>query len=51
MSLGPHVGAQYLCACPPSTIKGEACDVIHKLTQTIFSSTISQAQAIHHTVE
>jgi hypothetical protein len=27
MSLGPHVGAQYLCACPPSTIKGEACDV------------------------
>jgi hypothetical protein len=27
MSLGPHVRAQYLCACPPSAIKGEACDV------------------------
>jgi hypothetical protein len=27
MSLGPHVGAQRLCACPPSAIKGEACDV------------------------
>jgi hypothetical protein len=31
MSLGPHVGAQYLCACPPLAIKGEACDVTHKL--------------------
>jgi hypothetical protein len=27
MSLGPYVGAQYHCACPPSTIKGEACDI------------------------
>jgi hypothetical protein len=27
MSLGPHVGAQYLCECSPSAIKGEACDV------------------------
>jgi hypothetical protein len=27
MSLGPHVGAQCRCACPPSAIKGEACDV------------------------
>jgi hypothetical protein len=27
ISLGPRVGAQYLCACPPSAIKGEACDV------------------------
>jgi hypothetical protein len=27
ISLGPHVGAQYLCACPPSAIKGEACSV------------------------
>jgi hypothetical protein len=27
MSLGPHVGAQSFCACPPSTIKGEARDV------------------------
>jgi hypothetical protein len=30
MSLGPHVGAQCLCACPPSAIKGEACDVTHR---------------------
>jgi hypothetical protein len=29
ISLGPHVGAKYLCACPPSAIKGEACDVTH----------------------
>jgi hypothetical protein len=29
MSLGPHVGDQYLCACPPSAIKGETCDVTH----------------------
>jgi hypothetical protein len=29
MSLGPYVGAQCLCACPPSSIKGEACDVTH----------------------
>jgi hypothetical protein len=29
MSLGPHVGARCLCACPPSAIKGEACDVTH----------------------
>jgi hypothetical protein len=27
MSLGPHVGAQSFCACPPLAIKGEACDV------------------------
>jgi hypothetical protein len=27
MFLGPHVGAQCLCACPPLAIKGEACDV------------------------
>jgi hypothetical protein len=30
-SLGPHVGAQYLCACPPSAIKGEACDVTRQI--------------------
>jgi hypothetical protein len=29
MSLGPPVGAQHLCACPPLAIKGEACDVTH----------------------
>jgi hypothetical protein len=42
MSLGPHVGAQYLCACPPSAIKGEACDVTgqiqSRLTQTLTNS-------------
>jgi hypothetical protein len=27
MSLGPPIEAQYLCTCPPSAIKGEACDV------------------------
>jgi hypothetical protein len=27
MFLGPHVGAQYSCTCPPLAIKGEACDV------------------------
>jgi hypothetical protein len=31
MSLGPHVGAQCLCACPPSAIKGEACDVTKEI--------------------
>jgi hypothetical protein len=37
MSLGPHVGAQCLCACPPSAIKGEACDVTNS-RQTLSSS-------------
>jgi hypothetical protein len=27
MLLGPHAGAQYSCTCPPSAIKGEACNV------------------------
>jgi hypothetical protein len=27
MFLGPHVGSQYPCTCPPLTIKGEACNV------------------------
>jgi hypothetical protein len=31
MSLGPHVGAQHLCACPPSAIKGEACGVTEEI--------------------
>jgi hypothetical protein len=31
MYLGPHVGAQDLCACPPSAIKGEACDVTRQI--------------------
>jgi hypothetical protein len=41
MSLGPHVGAQCLCACPPSAIKGEACDVTRlrpNSRQTLSSS-------------
>jgi hypothetical protein len=31
MPLGPHVVAQYLCACPPSAIKGEACGVTRQI--------------------
>jgi hypothetical protein len=42
MSLGPHVEAQCLCACPPSAIKGEACDVTNisklRLNHTLTSS-------------
>jgi hypothetical protein len=26
MFLGPHVGAQYSCTCPPLAIKGKACN-------------------------
>jgi hypothetical protein len=42
MSLCPHVGAQYLCACPPSAIKGEAYDVTHRrnLGLTILDSSL-----------
>jgi hypothetical protein len=29
--LGPYVGAQHLCTCPPSAIKGEACDVTRQV--------------------
>jgi hypothetical protein len=36
--LGPHVGAQSLCACPPSAIKGEACDVTHGRNLRLASS-------------
>jgi hypothetical protein len=46
MSLGPHVGAQHPCTCPPSAIKGEARNVIaqahldpaqaHKLIQAQY---------------
>jgi hypothetical protein len=31
LSLGPYVGAQYLCACPPSAIKGEAYNITRDL--------------------
>ena len=52
MSLGPHVGAQYLCACPPSAIKGEACGVTR---QTIWGRhsqvhTSSQSNTSHNGV-
>jgi hypothetical protein len=50
MFLGPHVGAQSLCAYPPSVIKGEACDVTH--THAILDSlTHTGSQAIQLTVE
>jgi hypothetical protein len=42
MSLGPHVGAQCLYACPPSAIKGEACDVTRRAKLRL---------TIHYTVE
>jgi hypothetical protein len=54
MSLGPDVGAQYLCACPPSAIKGEACDVTHThaiLGHTLDSQAHTSSQAIHLKVE
>jgi hypothetical protein len=46
LSLGPHVGAQYHCRCPPSAIKGEACDVATQVHSDSQAST-----AIHHIVE
>jgi hypothetical protein len=53
MSLGPHVGAQHLCACPPSAIKGEACDATRGgfLDHTLDSQAHTSSQAIHLTVE
>jgi hypothetical protein len=46
ISLGPHVGAQHPCTCPPSAIKGEARNVTtqthldpaqaHKFTQALY---------------
>jgi hypothetical protein len=39
MFLGPHVGAQYPCTCPPLAIKGEACNVTRQAdleTQGLF---------------
>jgi hypothetical protein len=38
MSLGPHVGVQSFCACPPSAIKGEACEVTHTRNLRLASS-------------
>jgi hypothetical protein len=42
MSLSPHVGAQYLCACPPSAIKGEACDVTRGIQSQAQTQYITQ---------
>jgi hypothetical protein len=46
LPLGPHVGAQHPCTCPPLAIKGEACNVTtqthldpaqaHKFIQTQY---------------
>jgi hypothetical protein len=41
LSLGPHVRVRSLCTCPPSAIKGEACDVTRgrpNSRQTLSSS-------------
>jgi hypothetical protein len=38
LSLGPHVGARSLCACPPSALKGEARDARPNSRQTLSSS-------------
>jgi hypothetical protein len=52
MSLGPHVGVQYLCACPPSAIKGEACGVTRQTQSYADTHKFIQApEAIHHRVE
>jgi hypothetical protein len=52
---GPYVGAQYLCACPPSVIKGEACDVTTQAQSLGLDPSDSRhnssSQAIQHTVE
>jgi hypothetical protein len=46
MSLGPHVGAQYLCACPPLAIKGEVCDVTRQIQSQAHSDTHKFIQAL-----
>jgi hypothetical protein len=38
LSLGPHVGARSLCACPPSAIKGDARAARPSARQTLSSS-------------
>jgi hypothetical protein len=51
---GPTCRGQYLCACPPSAIKGEACNVTYRLNlldPTLDSQAHTSSQAIHHTVE
>jgi hypothetical protein len=39
MFLGPHVGAQYSCTCPPLAIKGEACNVTRQAQSLGLDST------------
>jgi hypothetical protein len=54
MSMGPHVGAQCLCACPPSAIKGVACDVTRlrpNSRQTLSSSYKLPNNTSHNGVE
>ena len=46
MSLGPHVGAQYLCACPPLAIKGEVYDVTRQIQSQGHSDTHKFIQAL-----
>jgi hypothetical protein len=56
MFLGPRVGAQHSCTCPPLAIKGEACNIT---TQAEKGSKKAQSggldsqvsTAIQHTVE
>jgi hypothetical protein len=44
MFLGPHVGAQYPCACPPLAINGEACNVT---TQAQYLGLDSRLSSFH----
>jgi hypothetical protein len=51
---GPTCRGPVPLCVPPSTIKGEACDVINKLNlsdPTLVSQVHTSSQAIHHTVE
>jgi hypothetical protein len=50
MFLGPHVGGQCLCACPPSSIKGEACDVTHTRNLRLASSYKLSSNTSHNGV-
>jgi hypothetical protein len=56
MFLGPRVGAQHSCTCPPLAIKGEACNVItqvEKGSKKVQSGGLDSqvSTAIQHTVE
>jgi hypothetical protein len=50
MFLGPHVGAQCLCACPPSAIKGEACGISHTRNLRLASSYKLSSNTSHNGV-